>query len=155
MGGLEQYYLRADTGESGETDWNGGKLRSVNDQNWYTDTADVFRAVCTKEGNLTRQDRIQVLEGIPCRVYRSDDRAISMSQTAASVKQESMLACDNAVDIRTGDELIIHRGGGLGEEVFDMRAFAGEAHYYFEPFGAVTPGLAHQEVRLLQEERVK
>lgn len=127
----------------------------MNYQDWYTDTADVFRTVCTKEGNLTRQDRVQVLEGVSCRVYRSDDRAVSMSQTAANIKQESMLACDNAVDIRTGDELLIHRGAGLGEETFDLRAFAGEAHCYFEPFGAVAPGLAHQQIKLLQEERVR
>ena len=25
---------------------------------------------------------------------------------------------------------------------------------YYEPFGAIIPGLAHQEIRLLQQERV-
>lgn len=121
---------------------------------WYTDTADVYRVVDVKDGNLTRHERRQVLSGVPCRVYEDHDRAIQMSRTAASVKQESMLACENSADIRAGDELIIHRGGGLGKPGFGIRAFAGDPHYYFEPFGAVIPGLAHQEIRLLQEERV-
>ena len=121
---------------------------------WYTDTADVYRVVDVKDGNLTRHERRQVLSGVPCRVYEDHDRAIQMSRTAASVKQESMLACENSADIRAGDELIIHRGGGLGKPGFGIRAFAGDPHYYFEPFGAVIPGLAHQEIRLLQEARV-
>ena len=69
-------------------------------------------------------------------------------------KPLTMLACDNSVDIHAGDELIIHRGGRLGKSLFDTRAFAGDPHYYFEPFGAVIPGLAHQEIIILQEERV-
>ena len=121
---------------------------------WYTDTVDVYRVVDVKDGNLTRHERRQVLTGVPCRVYEDHDRAVQMSQTAASIRQESMLACENGVDIRAGDELLIHRGGGLGKAGFDIRAFAGDPHYYFEPFGAVIPGLAHQEIRLLEEERV-
>ena len=39
-------------------------------------------------------------------------------------------------------------------EVPDIRAFAADPNLYYEPFGAVIPGLAHQEIRLLQEERV-
>ena len=100
---------------------------------WYTDTVDVYRVVDVKDGNLTRHERRQVLTGVPCRVYEDHDRAVQMSQTAASIRQESMLACENGADIR---------------------AFAGDPHYYFEPFGAVIPGLAHQEIRLLEEERV-
>ena len=73
-----------------------------------------------------------------------------MKQTAADLSDDSMLACDNSVDIRPGDELIIHRGGLS----FTTRAFAGDPHYYTEPFGAVLPGLAHQQIKLLQEERV-
>lgn len=127
----------------------------MNFKDWYTDTVDVFRVTGKKDGGLTRHKRAQVLSGVPCRVYQSNDKTINMSQTAASVRQDSMLSCDNSVDIRAGDELIIHRGGGLGKATFGMRAFAGDPHYYFEPFGAVIPGLAHQEVVLLQEERVK
>lgn len=62
--------------------------------------------------------------------------------------------CDTAVDIQAGDQLIIHRGPGLATTP-DIRAFAADPNLYFEPFGAVIPGLAHQEVRLLQQEIVK
>lgn len=49
-------------------------------------------------------------------------------------------------------KLIIHRGKGLGRTQQTIRAFAGEAAHYYEPFGAVVPGLAHQELALLQKE---
>ena len=65
------------------------------------------------------------------------------------------MQCGNQVDVRTGDELRMFRGKGLGETGVELRAFAGEPNHFFEPFGAVLPGLAHQEIPLLQEERVK
>lgn len=127
----------------------------MNYSDWYTDLADVFRVTKTKDGNLTRQERIQVLSGIPCRIYRSDAKAITPRSAAADYKQTSKLACDNSVDIQPGDELKIARGGRLGKTVALIRAFAGDPTYYFEPFGAIMPGLAHQEIVLLQEERIQ
>lgn len=127
----------------------------MNYNDWYTDLADVFRVVKTKDGNLTRQERTQVLSGVPCRVYRSDAKAVTPTITAADYKQTSKLACDNSVDIQPGDEVKISRGGRLGKTVAIIRAFAGDPTYYFEPFGAIMPGLAHQEIVLLQEERIQ
>lgn len=127
----------------------------MNWADWYTDTVDVYRAVPYLDGGLTRQRREQVLSAVPCRVYRDNDKPINMTQQAANIDQDSKLACDISVDIRPGDELILHRGAKLGYSAPDTRAFAGEPHYQYEPFGAVIPGLAHQEIRLLQEERVK
>ena len=126
----------------------------MNWADWYTDTVDVYRDVAYLDGNLTRHRREQVLEAVPCRVYRDNDKTINMTQQAANINQDSKLACDISVDIRAGDELIVHRGAKLGKTVPATRAFAGEPHYQFEPFGAVIPGLAHQEIRLLEEERV-
>lgn len=122
---------------------------------WYTDTVDVFRVVQTKEGNLTRQKREQVISKVPCRIYRADDRVPTMRTDAADVKQTQKIALDNSVDIRAGDELHITRGGTLGHDEEALRAFAGTPHKFYEPFGAVIPGLAHQEIVLLEEERVK
>ena len=127
----------------------------MNWMDWYTDTADVYRTTEKTEGKLTRKERALVLSGVPCRVYQDDAKAVNMTQASSDISQESMLACGKSADIRPGDELIIHRGGRLGKAVFDARVFAGEPHYYFEPFGAVVPGLAHQEIKLLQQERVK
>lgn len=126
----------------------------MNWADWYTDTVDVYRDVAYLDGNLTRHRREQVLEAVPCRVYRDNDKTINMTQQAANINQDSKLACDTSVDIRAGDELIVHRGAKLGKTVPATRAFAGEPHYQLEPFGAVIPGLAHQEIRLLEEERV-
>ena len=78
-----------------------------------------------------------------------------MSQDAASVTQADHLMLDNDVDVRAGDELIIHRGALVGGSTQEVRAFAADPNHYYEPFGAVIPGLAHQEVRVLQQERVK
>ena len=127
----------------------------MNWSDWYTDTLDVYRNVPVKDGNLTRQERQQVLTGIPCRIYQSDNKPINMSQTASSVGQNDHLACDISVDIRSGDELIITRGGKLGKPGPTIRAFASDPNLYYEPFGAIMPGLAHQEIRLTEQERVK
>ena len=122
---------------------------------WYTDTVDIWRVVQTTANNLTTSERQQLYTGIPCRIYQSDNQPINMSQTVAQVKQADRLMCDPSVDIQPGDQLIIHRGAGLGKTAPDIRAFAADPNLYFEPFGAVLPGLAHQEVRLLQQEIVK
>ena len=122
----------------------------MNWTDWYTDTADIYRTVSTTVNGLTTQERKQIQEGVPLRVYPTTPGALRMKQTAADLSDDIMLACDNSVDIRPGDELRIHRGG----LPFTTRAFAGDPHYYTEPFGAVLPGLAHQQIKLLQEERV-
>ena len=126
----------------------------MNWTDWYTDTMEIWRVAAEKDGALTTQARQQVLAAVPCRIYRNDGKAISMSQTAASSRQDDKLACDISVDVRTGDELIITRGGRLGRPGPVIRAFAGEPNLYYEPFGAIIPGLAHQEIPLMQQERV-
>lgn len=127
----------------------------MNWTDWYTDTVDVYRVQAVMDGSLTRHERVQILAGVPCRIYQSDNRAIQMSQEAASVRQEDRLACGVSVDIRAGDELLIHRGARQGKPGPTIRVFAGDPNLYYEPFGATIPGLAHQEIRLLQQERVK
>lgn len=127
----------------------------MNFQDWYTDTVDIWRATPTVTGNLTTNTLTQLYTAVPCRIYQSDNQPINMEQTAAYIKQADRLMCDTSVDIQAGDQLIIHRGAGLGKAVPDIRAFAADPNLYFEPFGAVLPGLAHMEVRLLQQERVK
>lgn len=126
----------------------------MNWTDWYTDTMSIYRVQETMDGNLTRHEREQVSENIPCRIYQSDNRPINMEQTAANLKESDHLACDVSVDVRAGDELVITRGGRFGKPGPTIRAFAGEPNLYYEPFGAIIPGLAHQEIRLLQQERV-
>lgn len=126
----------------------------MNWSDWYTDTMSIYRVQETLDGNLTRHERVQVSENIPCRIYQSDNRPINMAETAANLKESDHLACDVSVDVRAGDELVITRGGRLGKPGPTIRAFAGEPNLYYEPFGAIIPGLAHQEIRLLQQERV-
>ena len=77
-----------------------------------------------------------------------------MTTTAADVQQNDRQACDISIDVRAGDELMITRGGRLGRAGPVIRAFAADPSLYYEPFGAIMPGLAHQEIRLLQQERV-
>lgn len=127
----------------------------MNFSDWYTDTVDIWRDISTTTNNLTSQTRTELYTAVPCRIYQSDSAPINMEQTAAHIKQADRLMCDTSVDIREGDQLIIHRGAGLGKTVSDIRAFAADPNYYFEPFGAVIPGLSHMEVRLLRQERVK
>lgn len=127
----------------------------MNFQDWYTDTVDIWRVVSTTTNSLTTNELTELYTAVPCRIYQSDNQPINMEQTAAHVKQADRLMCDTSVDIQPGDQLIIHRGAWLGKTTPAIRAFAADPNYYFEPFGAVLPGLAHMEVRLLQQERVK
>lgn len=127
----------------------------MNWTDWYTDTADVFRNEKVTENSLTHMERRQVLSGVGCRVYQTKPSGLQMNQTAASITQTDKLACGIEVDIKPGDELVIHRGAKLGYSIPDERYFAGSPDRYYEPFGAVMPGLAHQEITLLKQERVK
>ena len=127
----------------------------MNYQDWYTDRMDIRRVVSAKDGALTVHKRELVAEDVPCRIYRAGAHGPRMQPTAAYTESEDKLACANSVDVRAGDELLIRRGGGLGERRPVIRAFAGEPVYYHEPFGAVMPGLAHQEIGLLQKEYVE
>lgn len=127
----------------------------MNWTDWYTDTADVFRNEKVTENSLTHMERRQALSGVACRVYKTKPSGPQMSQTAARITQTDKLACDVDVDIKPGDELVIHRGAKLGYAVPEERYFAGTPERYYEPFGAAMPGLAHQEIPLLKQERVK
>ena len=82
---------------------------------WYTDTADIYRTVPVKEGNLTRQERQKVNPSpVPCRIYRPEKGPPAMEKTAARKQSSEKMSCDLSVDIRAGDELLIVRGGNLG-----------------------------------------
>lgn len=126
----------------------------MNWTDWYTDRMDVWRVTDVMDGSLTRKSREKVLSGVPCRIYQSDSKAIQMDQTAARLEQQDRLACGVEADVRAGDELYITRGAALGKAGPVIRAFAADPNFYYEPFGAVIPGLRHQEIRLLQQERV-
>lgn len=128
---------------------------NVNFADWYTDTVDIYRITESADGALIEHSRELVVESVPCRIYQTNARAIQPQQTVAKLQQERKLMTDNGVDIRAGDELLLHRGALLGEIVEEIRAFAGQPVKYFEPFGGVMPSMAHQEITLLQEERVR
>lgn len=127
----------------------------MNYQDWYTDLMEIRRVASAKNGALTKHERVQVAGNVPCRVYRSGAHPPQMQSTAASGKSEDKLACGNDADIQGGDELLIRRGALLGQTRQTIRAFAGDPVHLYEPFGAVLPGLAHQEVGLLQMEYLK
>ena len=114
---------------------------------WYTDRVDIWRVVPIVADGLTKHKRQQMQTDVPCRIYTTSNERINMQQTL-------MMACDNHIDIRIGDELFITRGGGLGKNQPPTRAFVADAHQFYEPFGAAIPGLAHQEIRLQMHERV-
>jgi len=120
---------------------------------WYTDLLTVNRTVPYQEGNLTKKRRETIAEGIPCRVYRNSTPPTTMKETAAQVAYSDMLACDNSVDIKAGDELQVVRGGGLGYASAPIIYYAGDPTPYYEPFGGAVPDLAHQQIPLNNETR--
>ena len=123
----------------------------MNHTDWYTDRMDVYRTVQEEENHLTVSVRKLVYENVPCRLYRSyrsDHKALELTDTAAQQVQENQLMAGLEVVIEAGDELLIYRGKALGREEPVLRAFAARPNCYYEPFGAVMPALAHQEIRL-------
>lgn len=121
---------------------------------WYTDVVDVWRNQPITTNGLTTNKTVEMYKSIPCRIFQSSDKAIKFTQQASEINDEKYLACDNNVDIKPGDMLLITRGGALGKETPVMRCYAESPEYFFEPFDNAMPGLAHQEIRLLEQERV-
>lgn len=119
---------------------------------WYTDSVDVYRVVQVKNGNLTKQERKKINTApIPCRVYNSQKNGPSMSDTASKVVSTEKLACDLSADIKTGDELMVVRGGSIGRENTPVRYIAGNPQEYYDPVDGVLSGLEHKEVGLMME----
>ena len=98
----------------------------MNFSDWYTDTVDIWRVTPTTTNGLTTNTLTELYTAVPCRIYQSDNQPLNMDQSAAYVKQADRLMCDTSVDIRAGDQLIIHRGAGLGKTAPDIRAFAAD-----------------------------
>ncbi len=123
---------------------------------WYTDTADIYRVVTVKKGNISSQERRKVNKSpIPCRVYSRPKDGPSMKSTAAREQSSEKLACDLSVDIQAGDELMIVRGGFLGHNNEPERFLAGHPVPYYDPVGGALTGLQHKEIGLLADNIIK
>lgn len=115
---------------------------------WYTDLVDVYRLQETTSGGLTRQERTQVGQEIPCRVYNSQIGNLVQDRGAAQVRRAEKMACPVGTDIRAGDELLITRGGALGRGTSPVRYIASQPQQFFDPVGGALTGLEHMEVGL-------
>lgn len=123
--------------------------------NWYTDTFDSFRVDESIEGGITKHERKQILTAEPCRVYSNPTPSPNMQETAATVDAGNTLCCDVGVDIKAGDEIIVHRSAGIkAHPVSNTRYFAGKPNIYVEPFGGIIADLNHIQVALYNEERI-
>lgn len=120
---------------------------------WYTDSVTVYRVEDVQSGHIIKQERVKKGE-YPCRVYRSEKGAPIMSEREATLRATDKLAVELGADIKSGDELIVVRGGQLGKTA-SQRYFAGDVMPYYEPVGFAFNGLAHIEVGLLQDEVIK
>lgn len=117
---------------------------------WYTDTVEVWRVTNTVANHITTQERTKQGE-YPCRIYKSDKGSPVMSDREAHVRSTEKLAVALGTDIVSGDELLVTRGGALGQTKA-TRYFAGDVMPYYEPVGGMFNGLAHTEVGLLNDE---
>ena len=115
---------------------------------WFTDLMDVYRVSSPATGGLTRQEREQVLSGVPCRVYAPQKNNVNLRATASAVSADEKLACAIDTDIQAGDEIIVTRGGALGRSVRTERYIASAPVLYFDPVGSASTGLEHMEVGL-------
>lgn len=125
-------------------------------RNWYTDTADIYRVVAVRKGNITNQERKKInINPVPCRIYSRPKDGPSMKNTAAREQSSEKMACDLSADIRAGDELMIVRGGSLGYNNEPERFFAGNPVSYYDPVGGALTGLQHKEVGLMADNIIK
>lgn len=119
----------------------------------YTDTFDSYRVVKSTVDGVTKQERVLVLSGIPCRAYTNQTNTPGMTETAATVSQGNTLCCELGYDVKGGDEIILHRGANVGRFVNpDERYIAGPPNIYVEPFGNAFPDLEHMQIALTNEE---
>lgn len=120
---------------------------------WYTDSVDVYRVEDVADGFITKQKR-EKQGTYACRVYRSQKAGPVFNSEAGKVVSQDVMAVELGTDIKSGDELLITRGGNLGETAAS-RYFAGDIMPYYEPVGGMFNGLGHIEIGLLQEEVIK
>lgn len=119
---------------------------------FYTDLFDSYRTVKSVENGVTKQDRISVLTGIPCRVYQNQTNSPGITDTTANISNSNTLCCELGYDVKGGDEIIVHRGANVGRHVNpDERYIAGPPNIYVEPFGGCSPDLEHMQVALIDE----
>lgn len=119
---------------------------------FYTDQFDSYRVTKTVENGITKQDRVKVLEGIPCRAYQNATNSPNLNETAATVSKSNTLCCELGVDIQGGDEIIVHRGANVGKHINPPeRYIAGPANTYVEPIGNGFPNLEHMQIALIDE----
>ena len=78
-----------------------------------------------------------------------------MTDNASIERANEKMSWDLGVDIRSGDELKIIRGGNLGFANAPERYFAGEPVSYYDPVGGALTGLQHKEVGLLKDNIVR
>lgn len=120
----------------------------------YTDTFDLYRVVETEEGGITKHERVKLLESIPCRAYQNSTPGLQVSEQAAMSNADNQLCCDVDVDIRAGDEIIVHRMARVKSvSLSDRRYFAGRPTDFTMPFGGVWCDIEHKQVALLNEWR--
>lgn len=124
-------------------------------KDWYTDSMTIYRVSEYQDGSITKQRREIVRENIPCRIAKRSKSGIKMTDNASENMGNDLMVCDNAVDVRSGDELEVIRGGMLGHAEHKTRYFAGDPDALYTPFGGVTPGIDHQEIPLFAQNRVK
>jgi hypothetical protein len=124
-------------------------------ETWYTDTVDVYRTVTGKTGSISRETREKVnSRPIRCRVYSTQISGGNPQNTAAVDRKEDKLACPVGTDIQTDDELIVTRGGGLYGTTTE-RYIAGKPQTFYDPVGYAKTGIAHMEIGLLADNRVR
>ena len=120
---------------------------------WYTDTVEVFRVTDVTVGHIKKQARTK-MGTYPCRIYKSEKGAPILTGEAGKVMSNDKMAVALGTDVQSGDELIITRGGALGQTA-TARYFAGDVMPYLEPVGGAFNGLGHTEVGLLQNDQLR
>lgn len=119
---------------------------------FYTDKFESFRVQKTVVNGIVKQERVKVLDGIPCRAYQNGTNSPNLNDTAATVSYSNTLCCELGNDVQGGDEIIVYRGANVGKNINPPeRYIAGPANIYVEPIGNGFPNLDHMQIALIDE----
>lgn len=119
---------------------------------WLTDLVDIYRTQDVSIGSLTRKEKINISENVPCRVYRSNAAKLAKFYGVGNVSGSEMIAVKTGTDLSEGDFLVVKRGGVLGKwKGKEERYVTGRVQDYYEPFGGVAVGLEHTQAEVTLE----
>lgn len=119
---------------------------------WYKDLMDVYRLE-DLPGSLTKQAWVKKYEKVKCKVYTTQQAALTIEATSGVIQENNKIAYPNKYELHEGDEIHVWQYGiGYGNDEYD-NYIVGKPKKYLEPFGGVKPNLEHTQASITMKKR--